>query len=590
MSEKRLKTDVLVVGGGFSGCFAAVTARENGAEVILAEKNYCGKSGCSHFARDFMLFKEEWGDNFGEWMEQFSKIGEYIADQRWDELIIRESYDRYRDLVSWGVPFYIKDGSSNVPDAYGFPPPEEEPFRYKLRSTKYRKTSVVTKYAVRHKMMICRKKVLSVGASILDRTMITDLLKKDGRVVGAAGFNTQTGDYYIIEAKAVVIASGLLSFRPAYYGVWSSNGEGITMGYRAGADLSGMEFGAGMYVCSECDSVCIDGPVSDITGIRDVVTNGRGEEFLDVGPHLPINILWPIEVHKGNGPIYHDAYGVDRNKFKKELDKYNETAEGPWIEMLDRAGIDIFNDRFEQYMSFIGSMFAGGLRVNYSCETTVPGLYAAGDASGTNFTGPTYASLGSGMCGACVTGHRAGLNAARFAHGSEQLEAEPNDLAALKERILNPLERKSGFRPDRVLMRIQQTIFPYEVRMVMHEKRLTAALTMFEFFRDHFIPMLNAADSHELRLAHEVRSMVTGAEIMLRSALFRTESRGWFFREDYPRRDDKNWLKWVLVSQGENGRMNLRTEDVPKEYQGDLTLPYQERYPVTYGYGKGGTI
>jgi succinate dehydrogenase/fumarate reductase flavoprotein subunit len=254
--------------------------------------------------------------------------------------------------------------------------------------------------------------------------------------------------------------------------------------------------------------------------------------------------------------------------------------------MLDRAGLDIFNDRFEQVMCFLGNIFPGGLRVNTNCETTVPGLYAAGDASGTNFTGPTYATLGSGMCSAAVTGRRAGLNAAKFCQQSSQPEIAPENLASLKHTIMGPLERKCGFKPEHVLLRVQQTILPYEVRQIMHEKRLAAALTMFEFFRDHFLPKLFAPDSHELRNLHEVRSMITGAEIMLRTALLRTESRGWFFREDYPRRDDKNWLKWIFVRQDENGQMQLSTEDIPKEWQGDLTLPYTERYLLQYGYGE----
>ena len=80
--------------------------------------------------------------------------------------------------------------------------------------------------------------------------------------------------------------------------------------------------------------------------------------------------------------------------------------------------------------------------------------------------------------------------------------------------------------------------------------------------------------------------MVTGAEIILKAALFRNESRGWFFREDYPRRDDKNWLKWVRVKQDEKGQMQLSTKDVPRKWQGDLSLPYDERYPLQYGYGE----
>ena len=598
MVEKRLRTDVLVIGGGLAGCFAAVKAAEAGAKVILSDKNYCGKSGNSHFARDMMLFREEWGDNFKNWLDQFISIGEYVNNRDWDEVIIKESYPRYRDLVSWGIPFYRKRGMKGTPgsdhpygnavlsDDVGFPEPEEEPFRYHHQRTKYRKSTAIIKFGIRHKMMVCRKKVLSTGAAILDRVMITDLLTHNGKVSGAAGFNTVSGDFYIIEAKAVVIATGSLTFRPSYYGIQFNAGEGMTMAYRAGAELTGMEFGSGMWVTKECDSVCINGPVAELGMTHDSVTNGLGEEFLDAGAHLPTNIHWPLEVHKGNGPIYHEPYGYDRNEHKEAIEKYNETAEGPWITMLDRAGIDIFNDRFEQYMCFLGNIFPGGIKINTNCETSLPGLYAAGDSSGTNFTGPTYATLGSGMCSAAVTGHRAGQNAAGYAKGATHSAVTQEEVDALKQRILGPLERKHGFTPEHILMRIHQTILPYEVRQIMHEDRLNAALTMFEFFKNHFLPKSFAKDSHDLRNYHEVRSMITGGEIMLRTAILRRESRGWFFREDYPHRDDKNWLKWIVVKQGEDGEMQLETEEIPEEWKGDLSLSEKERYLLQYGYGK----
>jgi len=576
MSEKIIETDVLVIGGGLAGCFAAVRARELNAEVTLIEKNYVGKTGSSHYARDLMVFNEDWEDNFDEWLKQFSTIGEYTADLGWDGIILRESYPRFQDLVSWGESFILKNGSA------GFPEPGEEPGRIALRKTKYRKTTLLTPFGdKRGKMLVARKKVINIGCNILDRVMITDLIKKDGRIIGATGFHTRNGDYYLIKAKATIIASGGLGFKSANYGIQYNTGDGMMMGFRAGAELISMEFGQGMYVVKDCDTVIIDGPVAEIGQKRDRVTNAKGEEFLKGVPHIPTNILWAIEFHKGRGPIYHEPYGIDREKFKDALKAYEDIAEGPWITMLDRAGLDIFNDKFEQTMPFAGTFFAGGLRINTDCETNISGLYAAGDASGTNFTGPTYAALGSGMVGAAVTGYRAGQNAAGFAKRMEDIKIDEKKKKKYKEIVFAPLKRESGFSSDHVSARIQQIIFPYEVRIVMHEKRLQSALTMIEFFRNHFLPKLRASDIHDLRNANEVRNMVIGAEVMLRTALYRTESRGWFYREDYPRRDDENWLKWVLVRK-EDENIEIWTEPVPKEYQGDTSLPYEERYPLQY--------
>jgi succinate dehydrogenase/fumarate reductase flavoprotein subunit len=185
------------------------------------------------------------------------------------------------------------------------------------------------------------------------------------------------------------------------------------------------------------------------------------------------------------------------------------------------------------------------------------------------------------MMKAAVSGYRAGQNAAEFALENKKIPLDTSDIAKYKDMTYAPLKRESGFTTDHVLTRIQQTLFPYEVHMIMHEKRLQAALTMIEFFRDHFLPQLRAVDLHDLRKAHEVRNLVLGSEIILRASLFRTESRGTFYREDYPRRDDKNWLKWVLLK-SEAGKIKIWAEPVPKDSWGDLSMPYDERYQLKY--------
>lgn len=92
---------------------------------------------------------------------------------------------------------------------------------------------------------------------------------------------------------------------------------------------------------------------------------------------------------------------------------------------------------------------------------------------------------------------------------------------------------------------------------------------------------MKAKDAHDLRLAHEVRNMALHAEIVLRASLFRTESRGTHYREDYPRRDDPNWLAWTILKE-EDGEMKLFKQPIPKEWWPDLSKSYEERYPVRF--------
>ena len=182
---------------------------------------------------------------------------------------------------------------------------------------------------------------------------------------------------------------------------------------------------------------------------------------------------------------------------------------------------------------------------------------------------------------AAVTGHMAGESAARYSLDAEDVRLDGSVIEGLREAAFAPLDRASGFSTDHVLRRLQQTLFPYEVHMVMHESRLKAALTMIEFFGDHLLPRTRAVDLHDLRKAHEVRNMVQCAEMLLRASLERTESRGTFYREDHPDRDDENWLKWIVLRREGRG-MRIRTEPVPEDSRGDLSKPRGERYPLRY--------
>ena len=122
---------------------------------------------------------------------------------------------------------------------------------------------------------------------------------------------------------------------------------------------------------------------------------------------------------------------------------------------------------------------------------------------------------------------------------------------------------------------------PYYVLGIKKKERLEAALTTVTFLQKHFAPSLKANDLHELRLVHETRNMLLNAEMKLKASLFRTESRGSHYIEDYPARDDENWLAWVVIKQVA-GKMVLFKEPIPEEWKPDPSIPYEERYPKRF--------
>jgi succinate dehydrogenase/fumarate reductase flavoprotein subunit len=577
MNPKAISTDVLVIGGGLAGCFAAIKARSSGVDVVLVDKNHVGRTGCSIYASGMALFNPEWGDSLEDWLEQYTRVGEYIVDRSWAKILLRDSYARHRDMVDWGVTYYKKDGE------VGTLKPDEEPDRPLWLKSKYRNKCTLAMFGSKDKMLKARKTVEDTGARIIDRLMITDLIQTKHKITGAIGFHTRTGDPYIIKAKATVFASGMVSFKGSGFGRQLCTGDGQGMAYRAGAEMKSMEWGGLMYCIKDCDTVIVDGPEWEEDKNKDNVTNAYGETFLgqEGNPGTVTLVLWPLQVHAGKGPIYHEPYGVDRTKYVKEIIEYEKKSEGPWITMLDRAELDIFNDRLEQFTGYVGARPGGGIKINERCETSLKGLYAAGDASGCGLGGAAYPAGGTGMNKAAVTGYIAGMNAAEYAKKMEPTQTEDEEIEAMVKTVKAPLDRAGGFTSDHVTTRLQQTIFPYEVHMVMHEKRLQSALTMVQFFRDHFIPSMKASDLHDLRKVHETRNMVQCAEMLLRTSLVREESRGTFYREDYPERDDENWLKWILFRK-DGDDMKIWMEPVPEDSVGDQSMPYEERYALKY--------
>jgi succinate dehydrogenase/fumarate reductase flavoprotein subunit len=161
--ENRLEADVLVIGGGIAGCFAAIKASEQGAEVILVDKGYVGKSGQPPYTGSFMAFNPEWGHKLDDWMNYINKTSEYVNNRYWTEITITESYARYQDLVSWGVPF--QQGDDDRPIRYPAPPGVTEALRFDEKAR--------GDYA-----QILRKQVLRSGVKVLDRIMVTELLKQ----------------------------------------------------------------------------------------------------------------------------------------------------------------------------------------------------------------------------------------------------------------------------------------------------------------------------------------------------------------------------------------------------------------------------
>ncbi len=530
-NENVVETDVLVVGGGLAGCFAAIKAKEKGVDVTLVDKGYVSKSGQSPWAGiGIWFFNPEWGHKLDAWMDAVNAIGEYVNNREWTEITFKDSYAVYKDLVSWGVEFAERDltrvrGSSN-PYYKGGPRIHEGKFTGRGRQA----------------LQVMRKQALERGVKILDRIMVTELIKQNGGIVGAIGIPMESRDLFIFKAKATVICTGSGSFKPwGGYPICNLTADGHVMAYRVGAEIAGKEFED--FHPRTGTEISVRRRIRRRRGPERIV-NAEGDEIL--GNTDWYNLGYDFEAHAGRAPLFRESEDQRIIVSSGEcVGMSNHTTDGVWP-------------------------------ANKECASSVPGLYAAGDSLGAHVVGATYES-GFATMWAMVTGARAGLGAAEYALQAEKPSVDVEDLAQLKKIVHAPFERKGGFTPRWVTQILQNLMMPYFISRIKHEDRLKAALTLVEFLRDHLVPKITAKDPHELRLAHETKNMVLNAEMRLRASLFRTESRGGHYREDYPRRDDPAWLAWVLLKE-ENGRMKVWKEPIPKEWWPDLSKPYEERY------------
>ena len=188
------------------------------------------------------------------------------------------------------------------------------------------------------------------------------------------------------------------------------------------------------------------------------------------------------------------------------------------------------------------------------------------------------------MRNASVTGARAGRTAAAYASQSKKIAVDEDQITRLKSRIYAPLQRAGGFNAQWVQAQLLGATGPYYISALRHGERMKAALTTVQFLRNHVEPRMyvRPKDAHGLAKVHDIRMKLLCTETALQASIFRTESRGLSFREDYPFRDDPNWLAAVKIKPKADGSMALVKVPFPKEWWPDQSVPYRERYPLEY--------
>lgn len=536
-----------MVGGGLAGCWAAYQSSKDGAKVILVEKGYVGTSGCTAFsAGDILWWTPE--DDLDQWVRNYSRWGDHLLDPDWLEMTCREVHPLIQEMDAMGIPF-IKDERGRL---------ARKPGRG------HNAAVVVPGYQL---MMAMRRQVKKAGVKIIDNVSVVRLIQIDDQMAGAAGVHPKTGDLYLFETKEVVVATGGCSWKGNFFGQDMVSGEGYALAYRAGAELSNMEY------CNSYNSSHRDFDVYGLSRFQRLggkFTNALGERFMpkynpEFGDGAPLHQLtqaMALEVRDGRGPIYFDL------KEMKEEDRTLTRHLLPMLmKLMERSGINLFEDRMEWVPGFIGAVACGGgiKLVDFTCRATVEGLYATGDAAcGTVIIGAAPGHGGINLSWAAVTGKLAGRAAAEASREKTSLEISDRLAGEIEADILKPCHRSPDLDPGEAFVQLQELAIPAEYNLLRHGDRMRLALSKLEVFEREVLPNLPAANGHQLVQCFEVEATALVTRIMFESALLRTETRGFHYRDDYPQRDNQNWLKWINA-RDDHGRTRFTTEPVPVE-------------------------
>ncbi len=536
-----LETDVLVIGGGFAGCFAAIKAREAGADVVMAVKGRAGRSGLTPWANSWFVFKDTRGVTREQYLQQFVLSGEYLNNMDFVDVLMAESYDRYLEVSAWGA----ETGRSHY----------------------YQPGTVTRSIEVVGSGDAMRKRAVASGVRLLERVMITSLIKPENKVVGAVGFHMESGQPYAILAKATVMAAGPASFKPLGMGYMSSSAtaDGDAMAYRVGAEISGKEFNDAHPARNASPlAESKPTPMTSATEMGGGPPSAPGPAPELDGRRMGLRIQTAHGVHNGGLPadprFVSTPGGLPGGRGGEPMGLFADSPGYSTPGMSNHKGEGVFPQ----------DLFGA---------SNVPGLWAAGDALCSMQNGAGYAGFGCSCAGSAVQGARAGTAAAGYAANQAVPVVDSAVLETLGKEMLAPLSRPRGFSPAWVTRVMQGIMFPYYVMYVKEKSRLEAALSQIMYLQAKYAPLLKADDPHGLRNAHETRNMLLNAEMKLRAGLAREESRGTHFREDFPFRDDERWLCWVKLVQ-RDGAMAVVTHPIPAKWHPDPALGYREKYPV----------
>lgn len=550
------KHDVVIVGSGLAGLRAALELAD-GLDVALISKVYPTRShsGAAQGGIGAALGNEE--PDSWEWhMYDTVKGGDYLTDQDAAEVLATDAVRAIYELEHMGVPFNRTNDGRIAQRAFGGHTRNFGEAAIKRACHAADRTGRVI-------LDTLHAEALKRGIKIYSEFQLVDIVMEHRSVIGLVAYEIASGKLHVFHTRALLLATG--GFGKVYKitsNCFANTGDGVCLAYKCGVPLEDMEFvqfhPTGIYGLGVLISEAARGEGA-------VLRNSDGFRFMekyaptikDLAPRDLISRAIVTEIREGRGIdrrdfVHLDLTGIGKDKLSEKLSDISSFAK-------IYLGIDVSKDPIP--VSPTCHYMMGGIptdtngRVLDENGETVEGLYAAGECACISVHGANRLGCNS-LVDLVVFGRRAGQ---RIRRDLEQInwKSLPSSPDARPAEIIGELKTGSGGEKAYLLRNDMQELMTKSCSVFRNEEDLKKALSGLEDLKDRYrnVTIDNRSDAFnsDLLEAMELECLLGLAETILISALARQESRGAHFREDYPERDDKNWLKHTLIRQTDRG-------------------------------------
>ena len=549
MKTEKISTDVLIIGGGTAGCYAALTISENSdKKVLICEKAHIKRSGCLAAGVNALNAYIVEGRKPQDYVDYAKKDADGIV--REDLLLtMSEKLNKVTERLEKLGLVILKDENG----------------KYVTRGNRNLKIN-----GENIKPILADAVEKAKNVTVLNRVNIFDYSVKDNKINGAFGFGIESGIFYTIEAKAVIIATGGAAglYKPNNPGfsrhkMWYppfNTGAGYAMGIRAGAEMTTFEM---RFIALRCkDTIAPTGTLAQGVGAKQI--NSLGEVYeTKYGLTTSERVYGTVnENQEGRGPCYLRTEGITAEQDESLLKAYLNMAPSQTIKWIEsgrnpsRQNVEI--EGTEPYI--VGGHTASGYWVDTDRATTIEGLFAGGDVAG--------GCPQKYVTGALAEGEIAGLSAVKYIDSKESFEkiSDEDTNYHLRETEKYLTDRHSLYTTDQLEEAMQTVMDSYaggiKTNYRFNEKQLDIAdckIRQLETLTDD----LYAEDFQELMYICELKERLTVCKSVIAHLRARKETRWHSFAEnlDYPEKDDRNFNKYVN-SRLENGEIKIIIRDL----------------------------